>query len=74
VAFVGYQHSPLAELVDHRLLTAGASGEAFLINTQLPLLFTADAVTKTLMETNEALKVHYMRTLKALDRLKERSE
>lgn len=74
VAFVGYQHSPLAEVVDYRLLTAGASGEAFLINTQLPLLFTADAVTKTLMETNETLKAHYMRTLNALDRLKERSD
>lgn len=74
VAFVGYQHSPLAELVDYRLLTAGASGEAFLINTQLPLLFTADAVTKTLMETNDHLKAHYMKTLKALDQLKERSD
>lgn len=74
IAFVGYQHSPLAELVDHRLLTAGASGEAFLINTQLPLLFTADAVTKTLMETSEDLKAHYLKTLKALDRLKERSD
>ena len=57
-----------------KLLTAGASGEAFLINTQLPLLFTADAVTKTLMETNEDLKAHYLKTLKALDRLKERSD